>query len=137
VAITRRLRRSFLLDIGHVMDDHRLDPPSTLNTRLEKISWLWAKINRSILRQLDSLPSSAYTSIALEDFSPLLVRDLLRFIGVDSDSNLINDMTNMWQRRPNRTKSRSIPPFDEWPDEDQTTFWRIAGDMMDRLGYTR
>jgi len=137
IAITRRLRRTFLLNIGHVMDDHRLAPPFHFKTRLEKISWLWTEINRSILSQLDALPSSAYTSIALEDFSPSLIRDLLHFVGVDRDSDLIDEMITMGRRRPNRTKSRSIPPFDEWTDEDQTTFWKIAGDMMDRLGYTR
>lgn len=135
VEIYRRLRRILGADIGFSWDDHRLEPPASLESRLEKISWLWVEINRSILNQLDPLPASAYTSVALEDFSASSVRRLLQFIGAECKIDRIDDMVQTGQRRPNHTKDRTIPPFDEWPDAEQSTFWQIAGSMIHRLGY--
>ena len=117
------------------MDDHRLNPPSTYSSRVEKISWLWSEINYSILTQLRDLPKEIYTSLALEDFSASAVRHLLQFIGVSFQSSLVDDMEELGHQRPNRTKGRTISPFGEWSDADQATFWKIAGPMMHRLGY--
>jgi hypothetical protein len=104
------------------MDDHRLDPPRHLTSRLEKISWLWTEINRSILEQLEALPVDAYTSLAVEGFSDSSVGDLLQFIGVERRDELIADMLATGRRRPNHTKDYTIPPFEKWDDKKKSVF---------------
>lgn len=41
------------------------------------------------------------------------------------------------QRRINATKNRPVPPFKEWPEQDQAVFWRVCGAEMGHYGYER
>lgn len=133
--VLRRLRRRGLLDVGFSWNDHRLKPPNGMETRLEKISWLWQEINRTILDQLAELPADSF-SMALEEFSEDVLASLLDFVGVSSNAELLAQMTEVGEQKPNRTETRAVPPFEQWPDADREAFWSVAGPMMQQLGYT-
>ena len=134
--ILDRARRMLLLDVGFSWSDHRLDPPSRFGGRLEKISWLWAEINRSILNQLADFPDEMYTSLALEEFSEETLESVLDFVGVRTKSSVLHQMMRTARKRPNQTKKQTVPNFDSWSEEDKSTFREIAGPMMRQLGYT-
>lgn len=132
----RWIRRKFLTDIGFSSDDHRLDPPRYMKSRVEKISWLWVEINSVIMNQMAYLPTDAYTSISLNSFSRNEVEKLLRFIGASDAEEVVGPMMRAASHRPNRTRERRIPPFNEWEDEQKQRFWKIAGPLMTELGYS-
>lgn len=133
--IKRYLRRHYFFEVGSLWDDHRLAPPRELRTRVEKITWLWVEINRSILSSLERLPEEARLEFRLEDIDGGAIRSLLGFIGVRAEGGMVEEMLEVASVRPNRTEERSVPAFTDWSYEDQDAFWRLAGPMMERLGY--
>jgi hypothetical protein len=132
--VLNRIRRRGLLDVGFSWNDHRLDPPDNLESRVEKVSWLWNEINRSVLDQLATVPADSF-SISLDDFSRDVLQKLLDFLEVSSSPTLLDTMLDIANRKPNRTKKRSVAAFSEWNAEDQEAFWSVAKPMMERLGY--
>ena len=131
----RQVRRRWLIDVGHTWDDHRLKPPNKLNTRIEKISWLWVEINTVIQDYLLEVPSKKVFSIKLEAFDQEEIKSLLSFLDVRQDEKIREEMIRIMQIKPNKTISRSVSTFNEWPDKDKAHFWRIAKGMMDELKY--
>lgn len=130
------IRRSTGLPVGDSYIDHRLDPPGTLDGRLERIAWLWVEINRIILSELRQLPLEDVMSVRVEDFDSETVHRLLSFLGRDASDGLVSEMEALAATRPNRTEDRSVPPPERWNEEQTRRFWRVAGEMMERLGYT-
>jgi hypothetical protein len=133
--VVRFARDRLHLDLGKAGWDHRLLPPRQLRTRVERIAWLWAEINRSIERGLAAVPQQDQFRLPLAALSVDTMRSLTEFIGVDTDPSILSRMMAVAVERPNKTKSRSFPPFDRWKREEQQQFFRIAGPMMKQLGY--
>lgn len=130
------LRRRYLVDIGKTATDNLLNPPGNLRTRLEKIAWLWTETNRKILDSFSSLPDSSKFSFKLEKLCKDKIIDLLNFIGVDFQAELIDEMLEIASARPNKTKKPTIPSYIEWSEQEKNRFNNIAKDMMQTLGYT-
>jgi hypothetical protein len=128
-------RHRLLLDVPKPGWDHRLTPPRQLRARAERIAWLWAEINRSIEKGLAAVPKEDQFRLPLAALGPDSLRALTEFMGVDVDGRILNEMMAVAARRPNKTPSRAVAPFDQWPDEEQRQFFRIAGEMMTQLGY--
>ena len=63
--------------------DRRLNPPKKLNSKVEKISWLWSEINRIIIRDLNEIPSDQKLSIKLQEFDESSLKSLSKFINVE------------------------------------------------------
>ena len=131
----RWLRRNHLINIGHHFDDHRLIPPKQYESRIEKIAWLWTEINQTILQGLDRIPEQDVMTLSLRSFDASLLRSIFDFIGVESSDDLISSAMDTARDRPNKTSSRSVPPFESWELEDRRRFWSIAGPLMGTLGY--
>lgn len=129
------IRRSLGVPIGFSFRDHRLDPPSDMTTRFDKIAWLWVEINRAILEALDRLPETDVMEVRLEAFGPKTIRRLLAFVGHKVNSDLLARMRDVAERRPNRTENRTVPPAEDWGPTKVERFWKIAGNMMRRLNY--
>jgi len=94
-----------------------------------RIAWHWAEINRVILNDLLSVPASQRVFVRLEDLRARseAVRGLFEFLGLEFRDELFA----MFARPHNVNR-----PEDRLLDERQrAAFDRIAGAMMDRLGY--
>lgn len=131
--IAEKIRRKYFLNFGNIWDDHRLEPPSEMTTRIEKITWLWTEINKIIIRDLETIPSDRYMNVALEEINRDAIIRILDFIGA-APINL-DKMIETMNKKPNKTKEHSIPHFEDWSENDQNIFWKIAQDTMGKLNY--
>lgn len=131
------LRRLTGLPVGDTFVDHRLDPPSGLEGRFEKIVWLWREKNADILRGLRDVPGHFQMELPLESFSEATISKILDFLGVQATPSIIESMVEVARQKPNETTDYDVPAPDDWPDERKERFWEIAGDMMNHLRYRR
>ncbi|HEV2563164.1 MAG TPA: sulfotransferase [Rhizomicrobium sp.] len=98
--------------------------------QFERIAWHWAEINRVIANSLAALPQSRKHFVRLEDLqnSAQEVRTLLEFLNLPYR----DEAASMFARPHNVNR-----PEDQLLDADQAArFQRIAGAMMDELGYS-
>jgi len=130
------LQRRLLVNFDSSYADHRLEPPAHLKSRFEKICWLWNEINRTIVRDFDSLPESTKMSLKLEAFGRADVEALHDFIGLSKNRTDIKLMLERAGRKPNKTDHYSTPPPREWTQQQKNRFSEIAGDTMNTLGYS-
>jgi len=130
------IRRRVAVDVGFSWVDHRLDPPSRLESRLEKIAWLWAEINQVILRDLAGVPDSDQERVRLEDFGQETIERLAAFLGLQADQRLLRHMLTVADRRPNRTVAFEAPSPRAWSEVEKERFSSVAGPMQERLGYS-
>ena len=99
-------------------------------SQFERICWHWAEVNRVIRESLESLPASQKHFVRLEELEsePVSVRVLFEFLGL----HFSDDHFHMFRRPHNVNR-----PEDRLLDHQQTaSFWRIAGAMMEELGYS-
>lgn len=129
------LRRRFFVETGRSTTDTLLTPPSGLTTRFEKIAWRWVEVNRVILESLAKLPPERSFSFRLEDAGRKSFSDLLDFIGVGRDEEVLKEMEELAETRPNKTKRFTNPSPQEWPEWEKRRFDEIAGSIMTKLGY--
>ncbi len=130
------IRRKYLVNIGKTALDNLLSHPDTLKTRLEKISWLWVEINKTILRNFSALPDDRKFSLALESIDSNRLIELHKFIDVDIDAGILDEMLTIAGSKPNKTRKFSIPEHTGWSDRQKERFNEIAGEMMHKLGYS-
>lgn len=129
------IRRKFLIDIGRTRVDHQLSPPGELKTRVEKITWLWTELNRTILRYFSRIPEESKFSLRLENLDRKTLIDLHTFLGLDMIPEVLDKMM-VFLEQTVRESYNSIPhPFENWPDKEKEQFNRIAGETMKILGY--
>lgn len=136
--IRRWLRRKFFIEFSDAgWEDHRLEPPRGLKSRMQKIAWLWTEINSVILSDLQELPSSDRLALKLEDFGENSVKLVLDFLALPSTRSVVEQIVRVVKSKPNKTGNLEVPEFSEWPEEKKKEFWQVAGAMMERLGYRR
>lgn len=125
------LRRRFGAQVGNHWHDHRLEPPVELDTRMEKIAWLWTEINRVIVRDLQTIEDDRKFVIRLDDIAADSLTELARFIGLDVQETDVERMLEVAARRPN---SREPAPaaLEEWNED---AFLEITEGMSRVLGY--
>jgi hypothetical protein len=98
--------------------------------QFERIAWHWAEINRVILQDLVAVPHENSLFVRLEDLRqrPEAVRGLFDFLDL-----AFRDAYPAMFARPHNVNR----PEDKLLDErERESFDRIAGAMMDRLGYS-
>lgn len=128
------VRRRFVKPIGHPWFDHRLDPPTHLRGRVERLAWLWTEINGVILRDLAAVPAHDRYELPLEEIGRAHMEGLAAFLGLEPARNVIQEMVEVARQRPNSSQSsgREKP---EWTELDEAALMRIAAPMMARLRY--
>ena len=124
-------RRKWRVPVGHVWHDHRLEPPDDLESRMERIAWLWAEINRTILAGLESVDPRRKLEIRLDSVGPARFAEVLEFVGAEADPAVLERMTVVAARKPNKTKKRP-EELDPWNED---AFRRLTAPMAERLGY--
>ena len=130
--LKRLLRRAYMLDVGQPGRDHRLRPPSDLKTEFEKTAWLWAEINKVIMKDLASLPSDRVMTIGLADINSDSLRRIVNFLGLEPSEELLLRMSQTASLRPNKTE-RVLTT--DWTLQELRRFDAIAGDVSRKLGY--
>jgi len=98
--------------------------------QFERIAWHWAEINRVILEALAGLPPQNCHTVRLEDLAstPGAVRGLYRFLNLDYRDECFGLFAR--PHNVNRPEDRLLD------DRQRAQFARLAGAMMDRLGYS-
>jgi Sulfotransferase family len=97
--------------------------------QFERIAWHWAEVNRIILRDLALLPPSSHIFVRLEDLraQPAAVAALFAFLGLEYRPE--HHAVFSRPHNVNRPVDRRLTPH------QSRQFARIAGAMMQRLGY--
>lgn len=96
----------------------------------ERIAFHWAQINREINRQLAAVSPDRWLRLKLEDIvsDRKSLQALVRFVGAEAAETQYQLMA-----KPHNV----IKPVNyRMTDQQMTSFWRLAGAEMERLGYT-
>jgi len=100
-------------------------------SRFEKVCWGWMEANESIMQ---SVPESAW--VQLEKVSTdyeYFSEEIARSIGLDTS---YQDWYSLVSKpSQNASKSYDFPEWQDWTPEQQSSFRRICGHTMERLGY--
>jgi hypothetical protein len=136
--VKRWFRRCALVDVGASSEDHRLPTPERLESRFDKIAWLWAEVNGIISRELGKLPEERSLRIPLESLNDSAgFQRLLGFLGGrDDEDEVLSDMVATARDKPNKNANKDLPHPEEWSDDRVDRFEVVAGDMMRELGYS-
>ena len=129
------IRRRLLVEVGNSYLDHRLRPPRGCRTRFERLAWLWAEINRSILSHLAPVPPERQMRIKVEEMDQGAIENLLGFVGAQSDGQAIAQMMRVANARPNATAQHAVPSWNTWRAEELQAFDSWAAEIMLALGY--
>lgn len=103
-------------------------------TPVEKMAWLWQNRNEKALTRLQSVPRDQWTIVRLEDLSGEVERGraelqrLEQFLGIKGDPQWLT-------QKYNHSQSFGFPDKADWPADDVSHFYRIAGPTMAKLGY--
>ena len=94
-----------------------------------RIAWHWAEINRVILRDLQSIPRNQKLFLRLEDLraASAAVAELFAFLGLSYGEKHFALFA-----RPHNVNR---PVDTKLTEEQNAVFARVAGPVMDRLGY--
>jgi hypothetical protein len=105
--------------------------------RFEKICWLWSAFNAECLRCYEMLaPSSRMTLPSQEQWDDPLgsAEKIFRFVGLAPPSPHV--IQSSFELRHNSQKHGEFDRFEDWSPQQRDTLYRIAGPMMERLGYS-
>lgn len=105
-------------------------------TPFEKCIWFWHETNRFAADFMATLPPGAGMTLRSEGlFSGDLeaLEEICRFVGVELPRPKL--IRKVLQRKENFQRRRSFPRADAWSAEQRSALERIAGEMMERLGY--
>jgi hypothetical protein len=130
-------RRKLFIDIGREWHDHRLDPPKKYKSKLEKTSWLWLEINEAILNSLKDVPAEDQITVRLEDFNKEKIVEILNFINLNYDIEILEKMYLKSVEMPNKTRTKRINKFSDLRPDEQELFWSITHGMMQEFGYIK
>ena len=104
----------------------------------ERNAWLWAETNRVLLDALDRLDPAMAMRIRFEDFFqrlPDAYGELRDFLGLPSDIG--PEVRKLLKGgRINQRSVYAVPHAAEWDGGMRKRFAQIAGDVMERLGYS-
>lgn len=136
----RAVVRSWLNRGRYIVDDHitpfhlKNDPAQAQWKKwnaVQKLAWYWKTINRTAERMEPDL-LLRFENIFRQEESDIY-RILERMDGIEYTDA---DISTTLGRRVNQSVNPFIPRFEEWPAEWQEQFWDVAGDEMERLGYS-
>ena len=95
---------------------------------LERMCHYWANYNRRIS---NDLIGEDYLSLKFSDLISGNVKSLESFMNTNFKVKIVPPAN---ANKPVRSEG-VYPAFQDWPIEEQETFWRICGDVMADLGY--
>ncbi len=104
----------------------------------EKNVWLWAETNALIIDAMQQIEEQRWLLVRFEDFQSDTLREytnIRNFLGFEGDPP---DETKavLLSKVVNASRTYSIPAFADWSADQKAHFSRIAGPVMERLGYS-
>ena len=103
-------------------------------SHVERIAWYWVTVNSHIQNMSKHFPDRS-RRIKYEDlFQPdgSGIRDVASWIGLKEKPDLLDGML---QERFNASRGREIGSWDNWPEEDRRTVYKVCGELMEEYGY--
>lgn len=98
-------------------------------TPLERCAWMWTYRNQKALDRLANVPEDNKCIVKLEELqNDLELSKLEEFLDIKAKKKYI-------KRKINKNKITKYPLKEEWTQEMNKRFNRIAGEMMSYLGY--
>ncbi len=98
-------------------------------TPLQRNAWIWVYRNKKALEGLRKVPEAQKLIMRIEDIrSKEALDEIDEFTGIKIDRTLA-------EKRINANPSFDLPPKEEWTDDMNGAFDRIAGVMMRFFGY--
>jgi hypothetical protein len=101
-------------------------------TRVGKIAWFWAAVNRAVIDQFARIPPRASRVIRIEDFDYDGYLELVRFFGFETSVSR-SVFSQLREDRPNRASSIRSPST--WTMKEQMQFEAQVKHMAERFGY--
>lgn len=98
---------------------------------LQKNAWIWVYRNRKALEGLKKVPADNKMIIKIEEIGKEDIHNRLEFF-----SGIKLKEREFAARKVNANPFFDLPPKEEWSNEMNRDFDRIAGDMMRFFGYT-
>ncbi len=143
VAVIRSGMRRGWYD-GHANDNWRITPTADemsirdwqALTAFEKNVWSWAATNRWILEFTQSIPVEKSLLLKSEDLysgSGQVATRFFDFLGVQQPPK--KRIQRVLGQKINAQQQGDFPKFDEWSESQKETLKRVAGEVMDQLGY--
>jgi hypothetical protein len=107
-------------------------------TRFEMVTWYWAHINRLIARNLDTIPSEAWTMLNYTGVQAGDIENLFNFLGLEGFDKL--RIAEILHSKVNSVEERfkipvRFPNWRMWDADRIRQFDRIAGEAMHFFGY--
>lgn len=101
----------------------------------EKICWYWSVYNEFALDFCRNVNSSRILTIQSSNlFGGTAVSKIFDFLGARQPAG--EDIERVLERKLNAQQAGTFPPAEEWGASRLETLQSIAGDTMDRLGYS-
>jgi len=102
-------------------------------TRIGRLAWFWAALNRAVLAQFDGLPGTAWRVVRLEDIDYDTYRDLARFIGIEPTLERAAYDAMVRSKPGKRQRSHRVG---DWTARDRAEFEAQVGPLAEQLGYS-
>lgn len=100
-------------------------------TPIERCAWIWVYRNQKALERWKDIPMKNKHIVKLEDIGDRDTLDKLEeFLGVKAKRKWL-------KKKVNANQYLRFPPKEEWTEEMNSRFYRIAGKMMEELGYDK
>jgi len=133
--VTSWLNRMRYINNDHMTPfDVKDDPAQALWhtwSPLQKLAWYWKTVNEH------AIANSPDMVIKFEDVfkndKEKIFEILDQFEGISYDKEKVREAMN---RKVNKNKSDFFPKYSEWPSHWKEQFWEIAGETMEKYGYT-
>jgi hypothetical protein len=101
-------------------------------TRIGRLAWFWAALNRAVIAQFEHLPSAAWRLVRLEDVDYDAYRDLARFIGIEPTLERSAYDALVRSKPGQRPRSHRVS---DWTRQDRAEFEAEVGPLAEELGY--
>ena len=99
-------------------------------SKFEKCCWFWMNENRMLKNEIENM---IFFEKLISDYD-YFRSSLLEPIGIEIPESL-------WARKHNKplnqTKKHEFPKWNHWDKEHTETYWKICGNLMEELGYSK
>jgi hypothetical protein len=101
-------------------------------TRIGRLAWFWAALNRAVLEQFERLPSATWRVVRLEDLDYAGYCDLIRFVGSEPTLGRAAYDALVSAQPGRRPRSHRVS---DWATQDRLEFEAEVGPLAEQLDY--
>lgn len=101
-------------------------------TRIGRLGWFWAALNRAVLAQFGQLPDAAWRLVRLEDLDHGGYLELARFIGIEPTLGRADYDALVRAKPGGRPRSYRVS---DWTEQECSEFEAEVGPLAEQLDY--